>query len=186
MHAHAQKVAQFGVVEGGADLTRAAALAALRDVQREMHAWTPPATRWSHASLWPIAQELDRRRVNALVVLASLGRRDTLGLVDAKRGEIELADGRPLALCLGTRKRSIRVVTANGPLHVAAAGCLAVFDDSLATTGGPSMWARWCPACEARKPRRDQERRLQAQIAARRFPGIRRAGRPFTPALEPD
>jgi hypothetical protein len=176
-------------LEAGSDLTRDRET--LRAVQLELRAWRAPADRWEWGRLWHAAAELDRRRVTALADLVSLGQSRTLdlglGYRFAKMVEIEVADGWPLALCVGPRVRSIRLEGPQGALHVSATGCLHVFPDSLATSGYRSqMWPRACAKCHARKVARDQQRRLQARIDARRFAGLRKTGRPFDPPLEPE
>lgn len=158
----------------------------LRDVQHQLAEWQadPPTDVWSRSRRISAGNTLDYRRGNALFALTRPGngaRTNTLGLADAKREEIGIADGHPLTICLGPRERTIEIATEHGKKLFPVSGCGQVFPDSTVTSGG-HMWPRLCPGCAARKSKRDQQRRLQAMVDARR--GIRKKGRPFREPFE--
>lgn len=98
----------------------------------------------------------------------------------AKEIELELADGAPLAICMGPRTfvhggervDYLPVQTIHGLTHVPlyGQGCRAVFHDTTRITG--RMWRYWCPEC---KPSKRQARRALAQSHSRAVSRIQSA-----------
>jgi hypothetical protein len=78
---------------------------------------------------------------------------------EARELELRIADGAPLAICIGSRKPRAVATKSAGTVHVPATGCYAVFPGSIRATGG--RMAVWCPAHKSSKarPQRAIERR---------------------------
>lgn len=70
----------------------------------------------------------------------------------ARELELSIADGVPLAICVGSRKARVVRTYSAGTVHVPASGCYAVFPDSIRATGG--RMAVWCPACKQSRTQR--------------------------------
>lgn len=136
----------------------------IRCVQRELRQCDSPL---DHAA----AYELYIAQWWAIYAL-----REWKGGRTAKETQIRLADGRPLAICIGGGKGR-DVQTSLGTSRVSAQGCYAVFEDVTRLTGG-KMWPKLCPDCRPRNgkknPPRDAGRALQRR--ARLVEELRRRG----------
>jgi hypothetical protein len=113
------------------------------------------------------AWELSNAKRWAIKVLA-----DRRGKTYAKEIELQLTQGEPLTICMGSPKPA-GVETAAGLLHVPVLGlgCRRVFPDSVRTTGG-HMWRYWCDDCPPnraqplRSARRAHEKRVHEWVRA--------------------
>jgi hypothetical protein len=90
---------------------------------------------------------------------------DQAGHGAAKREQVRLSGGRPLAICRQTA--SIRVVqTSLGPIKVNGEGCFRIFESPTRASG--RMWPHLCPDCRPRngkrQPLRDAERALRTRV----------------------
>jgi len=107
-----------------------------------------------------VAHELVVSEVWALGALANWK-----GHAAAKREQIRLANGRPLAICRGTESGR-EVVTPLGTYVVHGEGCLCIFEAPTRASG--RLWPHLCPACRPRngkrQPLREAERRLRRRI----------------------
>lgn len=168
------------------DGLRAAAEAVVRGVQERLAVWEqgcPTTSRSTRHRRQSEGLELEMGRSTALAALALIGGGSKHGGAKyAKLAEIEIANGRPLALCVGPRPfRFFEVdrVDISARRHFPVSGCKAVFPDSLRTSGR-TMWSTECPSCRHAQLKRDQQRKLQKAIDDRepRWPGIAKSGRP--------
>ena len=69
----------------------------------------------------------------------------------AKQTQVQLANGRPLTICVGTGQPR-PVTTILGTYYVTGGGCYRVFEDSHRPSA--RMFAHWCPDCRRRKTSR--------------------------------
>ena len=105
---------------------------------------------------------------------------DRMRVSEAKRVDLDVTDGRPLAVCTGADLRGwsyqasrppillgtpVDLKVGNGKVTTPAFGCFVIFDDSVRTSAKP--WSFSCPACRARRTRHE------AQVAARSISGRR-------------
>ena len=110
-----------------------------------------------------VARDLARHRWRALEALFHLHAAQKY----AKERVVEIAAGRPLAICIGPRAQR-PTSTAAGVLTAAPQGCYSIFADQ--TRGSGKMWPVWCDTCKPRtgrrKPHRDHDRALRRRVAA--------------------
>jgi hypothetical protein len=91
------------------------------------------------------------------------------GEVRAKKIEVELTQGEPLAICMGSQTS---VDTEMGLLHLPVLGCRSVFPDATHVTGGNRMWRDWCDKCPPnqaqplRTARREHKKRVDEYLRA--------------------
>jgi hypothetical protein len=83
----------------------------------------------------------------------------------AKRAQVRLADGRPLAICRGTATGRL-VNTRHGTFTVHGEGCLHIFEAPDHTTGG-HMFPHQCPDCRPRNGKRNPLRTSERAFRAR-------------------
>jgi hypothetical protein len=108
---------------------------------------------------------------------------DSKGPGAAKREQVRLAGGRPLAICRQT-PTGREVKTRLGTSTVHGEGCLHIFEAPVRTNGG-HMFPHQCPDCRPRNgkrnPPRDAERKLRARAAeiAEMRSGVRRGASSF-------
>jgi hypothetical protein len=92
---------------------------------------------------------------------------DRAGQGAAKRAQVQVAAGRPLAICRSTYStRQVQTPTASVAVH--GKGCLRIYESPTRTSG--RMFPHLCPECRPRngkrQPLRDAERGLLARLAA--------------------
>lgn len=104
-----------------------------------------------HEELQPLEdQRLYHRVASELWVTAGLARdalADRVGLAQAKKVQLEVTEGRPLAICAGDSMYEVNLVGRKSviPTTFIKYGCGRVFLDSPRATA--RMFARWCAGC---------------------------------------
>jgi hypothetical protein len=107
-----------------------------------------------------VAVDLTRKRDWAFHALIGHG-----GEAWARRRQLELTGGRPLAICTGGGSL-IPVKTELGWLHTSTDGCFKVWTEPSNRAG--KRWSRLCPDCRGaaghRNPYRDARRALRTRV----------------------
>lgn len=115
-----------------------------------------------------VAERLALTETSALFALAYIRRGGgATSPGRAKQLQVELAGGRPLAVCVGTRQVGT-IETSYGPREYVVSGCGAVFPASTRPSGRVSN--HWCPDCRRnlrRNPAREARRTLKRQLDER-------------------
>jgi hypothetical protein len=113
-----------------------AAKTVLSHVHRELRERESPL---DYAAAWGL-NNAKRWAIRALA--------DREGKIRAKKIELNLTQGKPLAICMGSQTS---VDTEMGHLHLPVLGCRSVFRDATHVTGGNRMWRDWCDNCPPNK-----------------------------------